>query len=117
MTPWWNAQDGNLIGAYGGASIGVLAGIIGTLAGSLAPRGKAKSLVFTAFLSLLFIGVCSLVAGLVALAIRQPWHVWYPLTLLGGIITIVVPIQIPNLRARYSQAEQRKLQAEELRRT
>ena len=42
MSPWWYAYDGNLIGAYGGAAIGVLGGILGTAAGVLAPRGKGR---------------------------------------------------------------------------
>jgi MFS family permease len=117
MTPWWSAYPGNLFGAYGGAALGILAGILGSLAGLLAPRGKAKSLIYTGFLSLAFIGLCALLAGLVALALKQPWHVWYPLVLCGGIITLVIPMQFPAIRNRYRQAEQRRLQAEELRRS
>ena len=116
MTPWWNAHDGNLIGAYGGAAIGVLGGILGTAAGILAPRGRAKGFIVGAFVGMSLVGAAVLCAGVVALATGQPWHVWYPLVLIGGIVVIVLPMQLPALRARYRQAEMRRLEAEELRR-
>ena len=116
MSPWWNAYDGNLIGGYGGAAIGVLGGCLGAAAGFLAPRGKARTFVFAAFALMIAIGAACLVVGLFALSSGQPRHVWYPLVLIGGIVSIVVPIQIPALRARYRQAELRRLEAEELRR-
>jgi hypothetical protein len=116
MTPWWNAHDGTLIGAYGGAAIGVLGGILGTAAGVLAPRGRAKGVILASFIGMALAGAVVLCAGAVAMLIGQPRHVWYPLVLIGGIVVIVLPMQIPALRARYRQAEMRRLEAEELRR-
>ena len=116
MSPWWNAYQGNMIGGWGGAAIGVLCGCIGAAAGYLAPRGKARAFVFGSFAVMIAVGAVSLVVGLFAVATRQPWHVWYPLVLMGFIVCIVVPLQIPALRARYRQAEMRRLEAEELRR-
>src|SRR5262245_3019433 len=116
MSPWWNAHDGNLFGGIGGAVLGVLGGTLGFIAGIFAPRGRGRSAILTAFALFVFFGAVSLVAGIVALFVHQPRHVWYPLVLLGGIIVIVVPVQLPNLLSRYRQAELRKLAAEELRR-
>lgn len=116
MTPWWSAHDGNWIGALGGVAIGILGGILGVAAGLLAPRGRAKGVIFAAFGLVVVAGAIALCAGLIALATGQPWHVWYPLVLIGGIISVVVPVQLPALRGRYRQAELRRLQAEELRR-
>jgi MFS family permease len=116
MTPWWDAHDGNLIGGFGGAAIGVLGGILGTAAAILAPRGRAKGVIFASFIGMSLAGALTLCAGLVALATGQPRHVWYPLVLIGGIVVIVLPMQLPALRGRYRQAEMRRLEAEELRR-
>jgi MFS family permease len=116
MNPWWSAYAGNWIGAIGGSAIGVLGGILGLAAGWLAPRGRGKGVIFAGFGFMLVVGAIALCAGLVALATGQPRYVWYPLVLIGGIILIVVPFQLPALRGRYRQAELRRLQAEELRR-
>ena len=40
---WWTAQQGNLIGAFGGSAIGMVGAIIGSLS-FLVVRGKAKPL-------------------------------------------------------------------------
>ena len=82
----------------------------------LAPRGKAKAVILTSFIVLAFVGGLLLCTGLIALTGGQPRHVWYPLVLIGGIVVLVVPMQIPMLRTRYRQAELRRLEAEELRR-
>ena len=116
MTPWWNAQDGNFYGALAGTAIGLAGGALGILVGLLAPRGKAKRLVFGALALLIAVGGFALLAGLAALINGQPRHVWYPLVLVGGIVTFVLPIQVPMIRARYRAAEMRKLEAEALRR-
>ena len=116
MTPWWNPTDGNWYGAIGGSLIGILGGCLGAAAGILVPRGKAKTFIYTSIAILSIIGLLSLAAGIIAVTAGQPYHVWYPLVLCGGIITVVIPIQFPMIRARYRQAELRRLQAEELRR-
>ena len=116
MTPWWNAHDGNLIGAIGGSAIGVLGGILGTAAGILAPRGRAKGVILASFVVVTVAGALTLCAGIVAWSTGQPRHVWYPLVLIGGIVVLVLPLQMPALRSRYRQAEMRRLEAEELRR-
>ena len=117
MTPWWNPQNAGLIGGIGGAVLGILGGIAGTLAGALAPRGKAKRLVMTLFISMFTGGIVALAIGIVALTVGQPYAVWYPLVLFGGIMALVVGPLIPLVRLRYRQAEARRLEAAELRRT
>ncbi len=116
MNEWWNAYNGNMIGAYGGAAIGVLGGTLGALAGTLAPRGKCKGLILGGMIALALMGVVLLVAGITAVIVGQPYHVWYPLVLGGGILTVVCGPLVPVIRLRYRQAEARRLDAEELRR-
>ena len=116
MTPWWTGQEAGLFGGIGGSVIGILGGVLGTMAGTLAPRGKARGLVVGSFVVCIVAGVVILTIGLVALGGGQPYHVWYPLILSGGILTLVLGCLFPVLRIRYRQAEARRLEAEELRR-
>lgn len=117
MDPWWTAQQAGWFGAIGGSTLGILGGILGTLGGFCAPRGKCKGLVFSLIGIMLSLGAVSLVAGIVAVIAGQPYHVFYPLLLLGGITTFVVGALLPVFMARYRQADMRRLEAEELRRS
>lgn len=113
---WWSQQMAGLIGGLGGGGFGALGGILGAAAGILAPRGRGKPVIVGAMTSIVVIGVAALVSGIVAVTGGQPYHVWYPLVLIGGILTVVVGSLIPVVMLRYRQAEARRLDAEELRR-
>ncbi len=116
MTEWWSAQVAGMIGGIGGGGLGSLCGLLGALAGWLAPQGKGKALVLGGFGLMILIGVASLCVGIVALTLGQPYHVWYPLCLIGFILSLVPGILLPVIRMRYRQAEARRLEAEQLRR-
>lgn len=107
---WWGDRAGNLLGAIAGSIFGCVGGAIGTLAG----LGKARRLVFLLAGASLVLGIPSLVAGIVALALGQPYAVWYPLLLLGVIVTAVIGANLPGLRRRYEQIELRKMAAMDL---
>lgn len=117
MIEWWNAHDGNLIGAIGGAALGVLGGCLGAAAGVLAPRGKQRGPVMGSMAVLIIAGVVVLGAGLFALMQKQPYHVWYPLVLGGAIVTTVMLSLVPVINMRYRQAEARRMDAEGIRRS
>ncbi|HVS11046.1 MAG TPA: hypothetical protein VMS76_14345 [Planctomycetota bacterium] len=112
---WWSASSAGWIGAIGGG-LGALVGVYGALAGTLAPRGKARALALGLHTSFLVVGGLALAAGLAALLLGQPYHVWYPLLLGGGIATAVLGGLLPVVRMRYVEAERRRLAASELRR-
>ncbi|MCC6428962.1 MAG: hypothetical protein IT435_19345 [Phycisphaerales bacterium] len=112
---WWSEQTGNLIGAFGGAAVGVIGGIHGSMAGMLAPRGKARSLVVGIHIALIVIGVAALITGATAWLIGQPWHVYYPFLLPGLILTMVMGSLYPVVVMRYRQGEQRRMDAKLLR--
>ena len=116
MSPWWSEQAMAWIGAIGGGGIGVLCGTLGALGGWLAPRGKGKAVVVPVHGAVVTAGIVSLGAGIAAVSMGQPYHVWYPLLLGGFIMTMVMGGLFPVVLLRYRQAEQRRLQAEELRR-
>ena len=117
MDPWWTAQQAGWLGGIGGTVCGVFGALLGTVGGICAPRGKCKGLVHLLIMGPLCLGALWLVAGVVAIVMGQPYHVWYPLVLLGGITTFVFGALLPVFRARYRQADVRRLEAEELRRS
>jgi hypothetical protein len=104
---WWSSSFGNKLGAYLGSLIGILAGIVGWIGG----KGKARGFVMASLWSLLVFGLCSLVAGVGALVLRQPYMVYYPLLLLGIISTAVSTSCIRAFRKRYEEAELRRMSA------
>ncbi|MHC4984826.1 MAG: hypothetical protein ACYTFO_01590 [Planctomycetota bacterium] len=56
-------------------------------------------------------GTLSLVTGVVALICSQPYHVYYPLVLGGGLLVIIPLSLLRTLRRRYAQIELRKMSA------
>jgi MFS family permease len=114
---WMEPDTAIKVGAFGGAILGSLCGIIGALAGILAPKGKAKKLVLGSMLIMALIGVGSLIFGIVAVSMGQPYGVWYPFFLIGAVLSFVSGPLIPVIKSRYRQADQRRLDAESLRRS
>jgi MFS family permease len=117
MTPWWTQQTAGWIGAIAGSANGILGGVIGTVAGIYGQRGKGKRLVYALVAVALVGGAASLAVGLFALMTGQPYMVWYPLVLIGGMDTLLFSVLTPVIRRVYRQAEARRMEAEELRRT
>lgn len=114
VTPWFNP---NLLGAWIGGGVGVFGGIYGSMVGVLAPRGSAKALVYTVHWTAMLLGAALLCTGVIALAVGQPYGVWYGLGLPGLILTGILLGLTPVLNARYREAEHRKLEAEGFRRS
>lgn len=115
--PWFDpnafgAWYGGIVGGCGGALIGILGGIAG---GVLVPRGKGKAFVLGAFWLITVLGAMSLLVGLFALVVGQPYGIWYPLCMVGFIYVAVCGGLIPTVRRRYRQAEQRRMEAESIR--
>ena len=88
-TPWFSAETGNLVGALGGAGIGIIGGTLGAVAGTLAPKGKGRNLVLRGMMTMAALGLIALAFGVVALADAQPYHVWYPMVMMGALCRAV----------------------------
>jgi hypothetical protein len=104
---WWSDQQGGLIGAIAGTVFGCMGGLIGTLAG----LGKARRLVVLLMWAILVFGIGSLLFGAAALILGQPYAVYFPLLLLGVILSGVIGPQIPMVCRRYEQIELRRMAA------
>ncbi|HSW10660.1 MAG TPA: hypothetical protein VLK32_07120, partial [Bacillota bacterium] len=102
---WFSESTGHMLGAWLGASAGVLMGTHGALTGLLLPRGKGKRVVLSAILVFLAAGTLSLGTGLYALLTGQPYHVWYPFMLVGGILLLVEGPAWFGVRTLYRQVE------------
>jgi hypothetical protein len=116
--PWFDPNTfGAWFGTIAGGGLGVLGGSLGAAAGLLAPRGKGKNIIVSAWIALIVIGVAMLLFGGYAWAVGQPWGIWYGPVLCGTIVTIVLGGQLPMICSRYRQAENRRMDAEGLRTT
>jgi len=104
---WWSDQQGGWIGGTAGAIFGCLGGLIGTLAG----LGRARRLVVVLMWAILVFGIGSLLFGAVVLILGQPYGVYFPLLLLGVILSGVIGPQIPMVCRRYEQIELRRMAA------
>jgi hypothetical protein len=117
MIPWWTDQEAGLIGGLAGSLLGVIGGTWGAVAGICAPRGKCKGFIYGVAAFIIGEGIISLLAGVAALLLAQPYFVYYPLILIGFLSTVCLGSLLPVLHKRYQEADKRRLEAEELRRS
>jgi hypothetical protein len=115
MQPWWSESATAWIGAIGGGGCGAMFGLYGSLAGILAPRGIGRRWMLAVHVLFLVLAAAAGAAGIIAVSIGQPYVVWFPLTLFGVIGTLVMLPLYFVIRMRYTEAEVRKMNAEELR--
>lgn len=106
MVPsWWSPEQAGLIGGIGGSLIGCLGGLVGVLAS----LGKARRFVLTMAKIFIALGISLLIAGAAASATKQPYAVYYPLLLMGFILTLVFSINLPSIQRRYNELEIRRM--------
>jgi hypothetical protein len=108
---WWSDRTGSLVGGWGGGIIGCIGGLIGGLIGVLGSMGKGRGFVIALLKILTGLGLLLSVAGIVALAQRQPYGVWYPLLLTGIILLAVCPRSLLTIGRRHQEQELRRMQA------
>jgi hypothetical protein len=102
---WWSEKQAGLIGGIGGSIIGCFGGLIGLLAS----RGKARKFVLALTKTFIVLGIFLLLAGATAAALHQPYAVYYPLLLMGFILTLVCSINLPSIQRRYDDLEIRRM--------
>jgi hypothetical protein len=104
---WWTDQQAGLVGGIAGSLLGLLGAAVGTLS----QWRKARVLVVALIATGLSAGIVSLITGIVALCLRQPFFVCYPLLLIGVIATAVLGGLTPRILRRYREEEFRRMAA------
>ena len=104
---WWSDRSAGFLGAI----FGCVCGVMGALLGVLTARAKARRFVFALINTMIVIGIVSLIAGVVAVFQSQPYAVFYPLLLVGGILTLVASLNRRSIRRKYDHHELRKMNA------
>lgn len=104
---WWTGSVGAWIGTIVGCSLGLIGTIVGILAAS--GRGRAYMLPLLVFGSIL--GVVLALVGIVALANGQPYNVYYPMLLAGGLCSFFGVFGFFRVRQHYATVELRRMNA------
>ncbi len=119
MDPWWTQQQAGMIGGLlGGVVVGaIFGGLGGGIGGPLAAKGIAKRFVVGFFIFGIITGLAIAGVGLTALALGQPFHVWFWLLQPGALLAFLYAVLLPTVILKsYQRHDERKLAAEELRR-
>jgi MFS family permease len=110
---WWSARSAAMYAGLIGGGIGCLGGLLGAASGLLASRGKGRWFVTGSMMTLTGLGFIFLAAGIVAALTSQPYHVAYPLLLLGVILSFVCGPLTLLVRRRYVEFEMRQMRAKD----
>ncbi|MCH7873223.1 MAG: hypothetical protein IID33_16125 [Planctomycetes bacterium] len=104
---WWTGPQAGLVGG----GLGGLFGCLGGLIGYLASKGRGRRFATAVMIAMITLGAASLTLGVVALTLSQPYAVYYPLLLIGGLFVLLPTFQLPMIRRRYAEMELRKMSA------
>ncbi|HVH29127.1 MAG TPA: hypothetical protein VM818_20375 [Vicinamibacterales bacterium] len=103
-----------LAGLAGGVA-GAVIGSLGALIGVLTSLGRARRFVIASATSLIAMGLLAFTAGIVAFASAGSYSTAYPVLLLLGFVSSVVPLGLlPTIRRRYEEIELRTMRAHDL---
>ena len=102
---WWSDATGGWVGGLGGAVLGCVAGLFATLAA----KGKARGLVLGGTWVMVGVGFCAAAGGVIALLLKQPYGVWFPLLLLGLLLLLILPLRVRDFRRSYETLEMRRM--------
>lgn len=103
----WN-KIGAWLGVFGGA-LGALAGLWGAAAGILVPKGRGRRGIMVAGGCFLCVGLALLGAGVLCWLQGVNYAIWYPLTLAGGILTVLMGFLLPSVARQYRAVELRRI--------
>lgn len=104
---WWNDHTAAWIGGIGGTVLGLIGAAIGTLTG----MGRGRPIVIALLVAMTALGSLTLLGGLVAVFAGQPYGVYYPLLLGGGLSAILSTVFLFTTPQRYAAIEMRRMQA------
>jgi hypothetical protein len=104
---WWSDRTAGWIGGIGGSLLGCL----GALIGCLAAQRKARGFVIGTASAMIGLGAILAFATVIALMMRQPYSVWYPLALGAVLLLSIIPVRLRGFRRQYEDHELRRMAA------
>ena len=113
----WNSP--NDLGAVLGVSIGLfgaICGVWGACLGAFAPKGLHRRPILAAGYAFAALGAAIGITGIVLLFSGGSFVLWFVMLTAGANIAILMLVLVRVARKQYSQAEERILNAESLRR-
>jgi hypothetical protein len=96
---WWS----EVAGGFGGGIAGAVLGLWGAATGILVGRKKARNVVVYGSLTVMIAGLAGVAAGIAALLLGQPYPVFYPLLLLGGLASVLPFALLARIRQQYGR--------------
>lgn len=114
MDVWFDERTAGMIGGILGAAIGIWAGtVVGGLSWLYVRKGW-KTLACCLYMVTIAAGIVLVGIGLTGLLMDQPFHVWWPFLLCGGITSIVMGSLFPVILRRFKEREQQIMAAHDL---
>lgn len=107
---WWSNRQAAFVGGLGGAGFGILGGLLSWLTA----RGQGRSFVLTTAAALIAVSLIALISGALAIVLGQPYSVYYPLLLLGGLGVLIMPSRMRAMRQRFTDLELRRIKGHDL---
>lgn len=104
---WWGVRFSGFFGGIGGALVGIVCAVVGCLCG----LGRARRFAFGIIHAMFAVSGLLLAFGVVAVVVGQPFHVFFPLLLLGAIPGLVFGVNLRTIRRAYEQRELRRMAA------
>lgn len=102
------------LGMAGGVA-GAVIGSLGALIGVLTSLGRARRFVIALATTLIAFGALAFTTGIIAFVSSQSYSTLYPILLLIGFVSSVVPLTLlPTIRKRYEEIELRTMRAYDL---
>jgi len=113
MEQWFDPKTAGTIGGLIGTALGLTGALIGCSCGMCVRKGWKRP-IYIIFISAIAISIALFLTGVVAVCVKQPYHVWYCFMLPGFIGTIVFSSLFPVIRKRFMESEMRKIQAKDI---
>ncbi len=105
ISAWWSPRVSGWIGGIGGSLLGLWGALFGLLAG----KGKGRGFVLAGLWLMVGTGVLALIFGALAVAVEQPYGVWYLLVLMGVLLVVLGGGLLPIMKRRYAAFEERRM--------
>src|SRR5262249_22316068 len=102
---WWSNRTA---GVFGGL-LGALVGCLGTLLAWLSGQARARSFVLGALQAMVVLGAILGIGAAIALVMRQPYAVWFPLGLGALLLLGIMPSRLRECRKQYEEKELRRM--------